>query len=80
MTEHVFEMLEQLVFLGAYFQLTYEKDRDRPWRLDVRCQGMKPLATTATPEDLPWITTFAVNTVIAETRKDEGIPLHELPE
>ena len=79
MNELTTEMLEQLVYLGADFQLSYEKDKERPWSLSVRCGGMKPLDVVCLTEDLAWSATFAVNTVISETRADEGIPLHNMP-
>lgn len=79
MNELVADMLKQLTFLGADFRLLYEKDREKPWRLDVLCGEMDPLSNVSTTYNLLWIVTFAVNTVIDETRKDEGIPLHEMP-
>lgn len=81
MNDQVAQLLNQLIMLGADFQLTYEGNAFRPWRLDVR-DGASParfesIHMVSMDKDLPWATTFCANTVIQETGAD--LPLHAMP-
>ena len=71
MNADVAKILEQLIMLGADFQLTYQDSSFRPWSLIVRDSQTparyEPISTVCLSVDLYWSAAFCANTVIKVT-------------